>query len=129
MIVYLARDIPAFVMYCVNGESDSSLLIESTDSMILEFTNEFTSLISSLIKQLYILYTVEPRFATTSLKRPPQNCNRLKSVPIFSLFFNVHFSFITNSTPKFRIMTSVFGPVYVLSLIITTTSLQSERNN
>ena len=34
MIVYLARDIPAFVMYCVNGESGSSLLIESTDSMI-----------------------------------------------------------------------------------------------
>ena len=36
MIVYLARDIPAFVMYCVNGESGSSLLIESTDSMIIE---------------------------------------------------------------------------------------------
>ena len=35
MIVYLARDIPAFVMYCINGESGSSLLIESTDSMIL----------------------------------------------------------------------------------------------
>ena len=34
MIVYLARDIPAFVMYCVNGESGLSLLIESTDSMI-----------------------------------------------------------------------------------------------
>ena len=35
MIVYLARDIPAFVMYCVYGASRSSLLIESTDSMIL----------------------------------------------------------------------------------------------
>ena len=37
MIVYLARDIPAFVMYCVNGESGSSLLIEleSTDSIII----------------------------------------------------------------------------------------------
>ena len=34
MIVYLARDIPAFVMYCVYGASRSSLLIESTDSMI-----------------------------------------------------------------------------------------------
>ena len=34
MIVYLARDIPAFVMYCVNGASRSSLLIESTDSVI-----------------------------------------------------------------------------------------------
>ena len=32
--MYLARDIPAFVMYCINGESGSSLLIESTDSMI-----------------------------------------------------------------------------------------------
>ena len=35
MIVYLVRDIPAFVMYCVNGESGSSLLIESTNSMII----------------------------------------------------------------------------------------------
>ena len=34
VIVYLARDIPAFVMYCVYGASRSSLLIESTDSMI-----------------------------------------------------------------------------------------------
>ena len=34
VIVYLARDIPAFIMYCVYGESRSSLLIESTDSMI-----------------------------------------------------------------------------------------------
>ena len=39
MIVYLARDIPAFLMYCVYGESRSSLFIESTglydtDSMI-----------------------------------------------------------------------------------------------
>ena len=30
----LARDIPPFVMYCVYGESGSSLLIESTNSMI-----------------------------------------------------------------------------------------------
>ena len=35
VIVYLARDIPPFVMYCVNGKPRSSLLIESTDSMIL----------------------------------------------------------------------------------------------
>ena len=37
MIVYLARNIPAFVMYCVYGESRSSLHIlhiETTDSMI-----------------------------------------------------------------------------------------------
>ena len=31
MIVYLARDIRSFVMYCVNGKPRSSLLIESTD--------------------------------------------------------------------------------------------------
>ena len=37
MIVYLARDISAFVIYCVYGESRSSLLIESTDSMIQDF--------------------------------------------------------------------------------------------
>ena len=35
VIAYLARDIPAFVMYFVNGESGSSLLIESVDSMII----------------------------------------------------------------------------------------------
>ena len=39
MIVYLTRDIPAFVMYCVYGKSRSSLLIESTDSMIIQFYN------------------------------------------------------------------------------------------
>ena len=31
LIVYPARDIQAFVMYCINGTSGSSLLIESTD--------------------------------------------------------------------------------------------------
>ena len=30
----LVQDIPSFVMYCVYGESGSSLLIESTDSII-----------------------------------------------------------------------------------------------
>ena len=40
MIVYLARDIPAFVMYCVNGEFGSSLLIESTDSMLEVFLHK-----------------------------------------------------------------------------------------
>ena len=34
MIVYPTRDIPQFVMYCVNGKPRSSLFIESTDSMI-----------------------------------------------------------------------------------------------
>ena len=39
VIVDLARDIPAFVMYCVYGASRSSLLIESTDSMIIVMYN------------------------------------------------------------------------------------------
>ena len=39
MIVYLALAIQAFVMYCVNGTSHSSLLIESTDSMIKSMIN------------------------------------------------------------------------------------------
>ena len=34
MIVYPARDIRPFVMYCVSGKPRSSLLIESTDSDI-----------------------------------------------------------------------------------------------
>ena len=34
VIVYPARDIRPFVMCCVNGKPRSSLLIESTDSMI-----------------------------------------------------------------------------------------------
>ena len=34
--MYLVLDIPAFVMYCVYGESSSALLIESTNSMIFE---------------------------------------------------------------------------------------------
>ena len=35
MKVYPPRDIHPFVMYCVNGKPRSSLLIESTDSMII----------------------------------------------------------------------------------------------
>ena len=35
MKVYPPRDIRPFVMYCVNGKPRSSLLIESTDSMII----------------------------------------------------------------------------------------------
>ena len=45
MIVYLAGAIQAFVMYCVNGTSRSSLLIESTDSMI---SMEFMANVSSM---------------------------------------------------------------------------------
>ena len=35
MIAYPAGDIRPFVMYCVNRKPSSSLLIESTDSMII----------------------------------------------------------------------------------------------
>ena len=35
VIVFLVRDIPKFVMFCVNGKPRSSLFIESTDSMII----------------------------------------------------------------------------------------------
>ena len=41
VIVYLARAIQAFVMYCVNGTSGSSLLIESTNSMIQHLSDYF----------------------------------------------------------------------------------------
>ena len=43
MIVYLARDIVAFVMYCIYGESGSSLLIESTDSMIFRNLTHYSA--------------------------------------------------------------------------------------
>ena len=43
MIVYLARDNPPFVMYCVNGKPRSSLLIESTDSMITLLYNNYNN--------------------------------------------------------------------------------------
>ena len=43
MVVYLARDILPFVMYCINGKPRSSLIIESTDSMIISLSyNEFS---------------------------------------------------------------------------------------
>ena len=35
VIVFLVRDIPQIVMYCVNGKPRSSLFIESIDSMII----------------------------------------------------------------------------------------------
>ena len=46
MTVYLARDIPPFVMYCVNGKPRSSLLIESTDSMIDVMTTQTIGYVS-----------------------------------------------------------------------------------
>ena len=51
MIVYLVGDFSAFVMYCVNGESRLSLLIESTDSMILTLE----SMDSMIMGLMYII--------------------------------------------------------------------------
>ena len=72
MIVYVARVIPAFVMYCVNGASRSSLLIESTDCMMR----------SSQMCKFQISYKKSPdlscaRFANGEVLKP-----RPKSLPI-----------------------------------------------
>ena len=55
--IYLAQDIPAFVMYCVYGESRSSLLIEFTDSMIL-----FTYLLLGIKTISYFFQVLEVDF-------------------------------------------------------------------
>ena len=57
MIVFLARDIQAFVMYCVNGTFRSSLLIESTDSMI-ESTDSMIESTDSMIYIMYIIFII-----------------------------------------------------------------------
>ena len=48
MIVYLARDIPPFVMYCIYGESGSSLLIVyplyDSPLMLSQFVNDVITL-------------------------------------------------------------------------------------
>ena len=53
MIVYLARNIPAFVMYSVYGASRLFLLIESKDSMIYK---ESFDISYSLNLTFYIYY-------------------------------------------------------------------------
>ena len=57
VIVYPARDIRPFVMYCVNGKPRSSLLIESTDSMIY-FCHTFCMYPAILWLQLQLLCLV-----------------------------------------------------------------------
>ena len=59
--------------------------------------------------------------ATTSKLRPPP------VGPNFSPLLYIHFR--TKTTPEFRITTSVYGPVHVLGVIITTTSSHSELYN
>ena len=66
VIVYLARDIPAFVMYCVNGESGSSLLIESTDSMIIIY-------ITIIYKYIYNIYNANVLFHFYCIKLTTHN--------------------------------------------------------
>ena len=58
--MYLARDIPAFVMYCVNGESGSSLLIESTDSMMIftVVTTDFHNTLYSTVQYSTVQFSV-----------------------------------------------------------------------
>ena len=64
MIVYLARDIPAFVMYCFYGESRSSLLIESTDSKFM------TVHAKTLRKSGKIFVEIEADFASPIFNLP-----------------------------------------------------------
>ena len=53
MKVYPSRDIRPFVMYCVNGKPRSSLLIESTDSMIESTDSMILILILILLQWTY----------------------------------------------------------------------------
>ena len=57
MKVYPPRDIRPFVMYCVNGKPRSSLLIESTDSMIIwqdkDVQSELFACIGFILQQLW----------------------------------------------------------------------------
>ena len=69
MIVYVARVIPAFVMYCVNGASGSSPLIESTESMmkciIVRYFGNGVYMVHSEIKgamQLHTCMTIVVQF-------------------------------------------------------------------
>ena len=63
MIVYLARDIPQFVMYCVNGKPRSSLFIESTDSMIILADSRYRN-----IKVGIIIIIMSPSHGNTFLQ-------------------------------------------------------------
>ena len=52
--MYLSQDIRAFVMYCVYGESRSSLLIESNDSMVF-FTGQLVGIYIYIYIYIYYL--------------------------------------------------------------------------
>ena len=74
--MYLSRAIQAFVMYCVNGTSRSSLLIESTDSMITGIIMRgydeirIIRFISSPITKWLLIGCVYPRMIAGSSKYP-----------------------------------------------------------
>ena len=63
MEVFLALDIPPFVMYCVNGKPRSSLFIESTDSMI-----ESTDSMIYIYIFIYIFQVVRRARAVNALR-------------------------------------------------------------
>ena len=78
--VPIARDIPAFVMYCVNGESGSSLLIESTDSMICTWWGRVGCARAYNIKQLALTYKTITIPSGTIVQRNGHLCGtRIKS--------------------------------------------------
>ena len=58
MKVYPPRDIRPFVMYCVNGKPRSSLLIESTDSMIIYKDNIYIIIIIIVIIIVWIMINI-----------------------------------------------------------------------
>ena len=66
MIMYLARDIPSFVMYYVNGASCSFLLIESTDSMIIRAVGPY------IVSAPIIAREVSPHY---NVQNPPDICD------------------------------------------------------
>ena len=70
MIVFLARDIPPFVMYCVNGKPRSSVFIESTDSMIIGEQNEHPCLLNyPNFRYIYIYTRMKKHFLNEQRNR------------------------------------------------------------
>ena len=71
VIVYLERVIPSFVIYCVNGASRSSLLIESTDSDIIIMGSRL--LINAVRNAILICNIIEASLSVphTTVKNPP----------------------------------------------------------
>ena len=100
MKVYPPRDIRPFVMYCVNGKPRSSLLIESTDSMIVDYdclvvneeiiTLEQTSLLQSLHREKYQFHKIIKVYFAKKALASRMNCNDFWKV----FFRTIQISFI-----------------------------------